>query len=345
MKTLKIIQVGTGGWGVSWIDKLMKHPNSELVALVDISQDQLDAAVKAYDFEKGKCFTKLSDALKTVQADAALIVVPPRQHRETAEEAFAAGLHVLMEKPLSDTIEDAKAIVAAGEKAGKKLMVSQNYRFKRAPQTARDVIARGLAGDVCTVYINFMKAPLFDGFRTEMFEPLIQDMSIHHFDQIRGVLGLNPVSIQARSWNTKWSNFKGNPCAQVLFEMDNGAVVTYMGSWVSNGWNTSWDGDWHIQGTGGEITWANNRVTLLPSNLFGSVFQDGALEKSGRLYFDLLPMEYEERMATLHEFVSSVSEGRQPQTSGADNLYSMAMVLGAAESTKDGGIVQIKDIL
>ncbi len=342
---IRAIQIGVGSWGSSWIGKALASKNIELVAIVDVEQELLNAAAKEHGIDKNKCFLNLSEALKNVEADAAFVIVPPIYHKAVAIEALENGLHCLVEKPLAESIEDAKEIVLAAKKAGKKLMVSQNYRFKRAPQTVRSVIKKKIIGEIGSVYINFQKDPPFTGFRTQMDEPLITDMSIHHFDQIRGILGLDPVTIKAQTWNPNWSRFKGNACANVLFEMSNGAAVVYTGSWVSTGWETTWDGDWRIQGEVGEIHWANNRVTLEPKDLFISVFQDGAIEQNGKIVFDLLSMEAEERMATIAEFAQSIIEDRQPQTSGEDNLLSMAMVLGAKHSAKTGETVKVADLL
>lgn len=345
MRKLRVIQIGTGSWGFSWIEKVLASRDVEMVGVVDMKQDMLDYAVQEYHLDASICFRSLADALEHVEApDAAFIVVPPAFHKAVALEALAAGLHCLVEKPMATTMADAIAMVEAAEKAGKKLMVSQNYRFKRAPQTVREVLDKKYIGEVGSVFVNFMKSPRFTGFRTEMEEPLINDMSVHHFDQIRGILGMNPVRIRATSWNTKWSWFKGNPNASVIFEMENGAVVCYSGSWVSSGWETTWDGDWRIQGENGEIHWNNNEVTLKPSDIFISVFQDGAVEKNGCLDFDLIPMENEERMATIAEFVSAIFEDREPQTSGRDNLYSLAMVIGAVYAAKTGETVEVEQM-
>jgi len=323
----------------------MESDKVELAGIVDVSQDNLNYAAMNYHIKPSMCFTSLEEAAKSLEADAAFVVVPPKFHKQVTLEALRLGLHCLVEKPLAENMRDAVEIVEAAERAGKKLMVSQNYRFKRAPQTVKEVISKNYIGEVGTVFINFMKSPHFTGFRTEMFEPLINDMSIHHFDQIRGILNLNPVRIKAVSWNTKWSWFKGNPVASVIFEMNNGATVCYNGSWVSRGWETTWDGDWRIQCEGGEIHWANNQVVLHPSDIFVSVFQDGAIESNGRLIFDLKEMAYEERMAVIEEFASSIIEDREPQTNGRDNLYSLAMVIGATYSAKTGETVEVDQLL
>lgn len=345
MRKLRVIQIGTGNWGFSWIEKALASECIELVGIVDMKQEMLDYAVKVYHLDEKICFHSLAEAIEHIEApDAAFVVVPPAFHKSVALEALEAGLHCLVEKPLAVTMQDAIEMVEAAEKAGRKLMVSQNYRFKRAPQTVRNVLRKNYIGEVGSVFINFMKNPHFDGFRTEMDEPLINDMSVHHFDQIRGVLGMNPVRIRAASWNTKWSWFKGNPNASVVFEMDNGARVCYNGSWVSSGWETTWDGDWRIQGENGEVHWSNNEVVLNPSDIFVSVFQNGAVEKNGCLYFDLIKMENEERMATIAEFASAIFQDREPETSGRDNLYSLAMVIGAVYAAKTGETVEVEQM-
>jgi predicted dehydrogenase len=342
-KPLKIIQVGIGAWGYSWIPVVSDSPAWELVGVVDLNQAALDKAKAQYGIQN--TFTSLADAIQKVQADAILVTTPPEYHEPVVVEALERGLHCIVEKPLADTVEAAKSMVAAAERTGKKLMVSQNYRFKRAPRTVQEVLKRGVIGEVGNVYINFHKAPVFEGYRGQMEEPLITDMAIHHFDQIRNILGLEPVKITATSWNPKWSWFKGNAVAQVMFEMENGARIIYTGNWVSTGTTTTWDGDWNIQGDGGEVYWSNNKVVVRTNDLYKTVFMKGAIEVNGELHYDLLDLPFEERLGSLHEFASAIREDRQPETSGADNMNSIAMVLGARMSVKKGASVTLDEVL
>lgn len=342
---LRILQIGTGGWGWSWIQVVQESPDWELAGIVDLSADARKKACEYYGIEGNLAFDTLQNALSSVLADAALVVVPPEAHADVTIEALKSGLHCLVEKPISHNIEDAKRMIKAADRTGMKLMVSQNYRFKRAPQTVKWVIGQGIIGEIGSVYVNFQKSPPFTGFRAEMEEPLITDMSIHHFDQMRGILGLDPVKVLAYSWNPKWTWFKGNPVATVIFEMNNGAVITYTGSWVSRGWETTWDGEWRIQGDGGEIYWGNNRVIVHPTDIFKSVFVKGALEADGDMHCDLLDLPAEERWASLAEFAGSIFEDREPETSGKDNIKTLAMVIGARRSREEGKPVTIEEML
>jgi predicted dehydrogenase len=123
---LKIVLIGIGGWGWSWIGVAQHSTAWELQAVVDVNPEALKRAQDVYGLRPDQMYSSLDEALKHIQADAALIVVPPELHARVAEDALSHGLHCLIEKPLADTVADAKKIVAAGKKAGKRVMVSPN---------------------------------------------------------------------------------------------------------------------------------------------------------------------------------------------------------------------------
>ena len=340
----KLLQVGAGGWGWSWIDVVLKSSDWELCGVVDLDAGVLERAADTYGIPHEQLFGSLDEAAKKTQADAALIVVPPEIHARVTLEAVALGYHCLVEKPIADSMKDAINMVEAAKANGVKLMVSQNYRFKRSAQTVKQLVDRGLIGKIGLAYINFQKAPPFDGFRTKMAHPLITDMSIHHFDQVRGLLGVEPTHVWATSFNPQWSWFDGDAVATVIFEGKDFQIV-YSGSWVSRGWETSWDGDWHIQGEEGEIFWANNKVLLRPSSVFTSVFVPGARETAGQMEVDVIDMDVEDRWASLREFKNSLVENRPPLTSGDDNIRTLSMVLGARKAAETGRRIALSEVI
>jgi predicted dehydrogenase len=345
MTKKRIVQVGLGGWGWSWVDIVIGSPQWELVGIVDRDRGVLNRAIQLHGLDPAAAFTSLEECGAAVRADAALIVVPPEWHAAVTCEAAALGWHCLVEKPIADTVADARLMIEATRRHGVTLMISQNYRFRRAAETVRRLVADGAVGEIGLAYIMFQKAPPFTGFRTTMQQPLITDMAVHHFDQIRGLLNLEAASMSATTCNPSWSWFEGDAVANVVFNMTNGARVIYTGSWVSRGWETTWDGDWRIQGSEGEIHWANNRVSLFPRDIFKSVFRPGAQEREGKLDIDLVKLDHEDRSASLAEFFSALNEGRVPVTSGSDNLHSLAMVLGAQQSASTGASVSLAQLL
>jgi predicted dehydrogenase len=339
---MRIILVGVGFWGSGWARVVHEFEHTELVAIVDVDEIALARAGDAIELPAARRHTSLDAALEQVEADAALVVVPPEVHVEVAVQCLEGGLDVLVEKPFAPSVDEAAEIVRRADELGRTVMVTQSFRFKRGPQTVRKLIREGAVGRIEVVEGRFAKAPHFGGFREEMDEPLIVDLAIHHFDFLRGILGLEPSRVRALSYNPSWSWFHGNAAAFVQFETEDGAEISYTGSWVSKSRETSWDGSWEIQGSEGSIVWEHNRVEYRPANFGLTVYRKDMLERGdGVMDVPLVALEAEERSGTLLEFVTAKRESREPQASGADNLRSLGLVFGAVESTRTGDWVEV----
>ncbi|TFB74999.1 Gfo/Idh/MocA family oxidoreductase [Cryobacterium glaciale] len=346
---MRIIQVGLGFWGADWATVIAHSPHTELVALVDFDEAALQAVGDKLGVAPNLRFASLTDALKSVEADAALVVVPPHVHEKVALEALEAGLHCMIEKPFTTSIASSQRLIDAADRLGLTIMVTQSFRFRRGPRTVKRLIEEGALGRIETVFGRFRKDPAFTGFRLEMEEPLIVDLAIHHFDYIRGIFGLEPATVRARSFNPSWSRFDGNATAFVEFETVSGAMISYTGSWDSRRPHTSWDGTWEIHGSHASLLWEYNQILLFPhGNTIGeTVFRLGALERADDvLEIPLDPVDEEERWGTVKEFVSSIKNGREPETSGMDNIRSLGVVYAAVESAKsDGAEVNLEEFV
>jgi predicted dehydrogenase len=341
VEKLRTILIGTGFWGRGWAKVIAESPDASIAALVDLDEETLEAVGKTVGVDKGRQFSRVEQAFDNVEADAAIIVVPPEQHHEVAMAALAAGLHCVIEKPFAPTLPEAREVVSAAEDAQRKLMISQTFRFRRGARTVQKLIRDGAIGQVGAVHGRLFKYMHFTGFRATMPEPLIVDQAVHHFDFVRGIFGLEPVRVRGYSFNPPWSYFKGNANALVEFETADGAFISYSGSWVSMGGpqiNTSIDGSWDIQGDGGAIQWNHNYVRLVPTDFADVVYRKGALEREAQvLEIPLDVLAAEERAGVLDEFIKAVREDRKPETDGKDNLRSLALVLGAVESCSQDG--------
>ena len=161
-------------------------------------------------------------------------------HRGVATTALRAGLPVLSEKPLAESVSSGLSMIAAAELSGRLLMVSQSRRYFRQLAAFRRQIAA--IAPVGVVQCTFFKAPHFPGFREQMPYPLLVDMAIHQFDLARDLIGSEPVAVYCESSNPDWSWFAGDATAQVTFEFAGGARFSFTGSWCSPGLETSWNG-------------------------------------------------------------------------------------------------------
>ena len=177
----------------------------------------LDAARALTGVPADRCHTDLEAALAAAGADVAVAVVPPAAHREVATRCLEAGLPVLVEKPLAGTREDCLALVETAQRLGRELAVSQNYRYRRVIETARQVIASGRLGAIGQAQVDFRIHHDFRGtFRESMDDPLIVDMAVHHFDLIRFVTGLEASRVAPRRGTRRGASSAATPrrCAR-----------------------------------------------------------------------------------------------------------------------------------
>lgn len=130
--------------------------------------------------------------LERADVDVVDICLPTPQHREAAERAFAAGKHVLLEKPIALTLEDAEAIVAAAERIGRLLVVGLVLRFWPEYVELRRIAASGELGRPLAASALRLSPP--PGWNDWMIDParsggVCVDLMVHDFDTLAAVLG------------------------------------------------------------------------------------------------------------------------------------------------------------
>ena len=333
---MRFIQVGVGGFGKGWVQRLADNPASQIVGLVDVHPAALTAAREVGHYGKEICFSTLNKALKSIEADALVCVTPPEYHKQCVVQAIKAGLDVITEKPMSDSLANCMSILRTSRHTGRTCVVSQNYRYEPKAWTLAHLVKSGRIGDIGQVKIDFLMGFDFGGgFRHEMDYPLLIDMSIHHFDLVRFVTGLDAVSVKGQAWNPPWSNYAGDCSSCLVFEMENGARVVYNASWCAKGQFCGWDGNWQIEGSKGSLLYENGKISLydVPKlyqvNGVETVPAQG-LEKTGQDF-------------VLDDFICSAKAGRRPQTDVFDNIHSVAMVFAAVKAVRTGKRIAVMD--
>jgi predicted dehydrogenase len=138
--------VGAGYWGPNLIRNFNEAPGADMVAVADLQEERLALIRKRYPAIR---FTNDHREILADRAiDAVAFATPIHTHRALAEEAFAAGKHVLVEKPLAGTVADAEAIIRAAERAGRTLMVGHTFVYNPAVVAVREIIERGDLGRI-----------------------------------------------------------------------------------------------------------------------------------------------------------------------------------------------------
>ena len=324
---MKVIQVGIGGMGNAWLRAVQESPNVEYAGFVEVSDKIAAEQVEKYKLDGSTIFKSLDEALRNVQADGVINVTPPQFHKAVSLTALAAGIPVLSEKPLAGTREEALDIVEAANRTGVLHMVTQNYRYSVATQTLKKALTAGDMGAIGSAHVEFFKGPHFGGFREEMPYPLIIDMSIHHFDLMRFFLGSDPVSVFGRSWNPAWSWFKGDASASVTLGFANNVVVSYNGSWCSQGHETPWNAHWRFECAKGVVFMQEDQVYTQLTNQQPVLVEPVAMARTGQAYL-------------LQEFYEAVTQGKPPVTTCQDNIKSLGIVFDVVQSFETGQVVR-----
>ncbi|MDT0144820.1 Gfo/Idh/MocA family oxidoreductase [Microbacterium sp. PRC9] len=333
---MRLIQVGAGGMGRTWLSAIEANPDVELVGLVDLNTATAQAAASASGLDGLPIAGSLAGLLaEGVSADAVVNVTVPRAHHSVNTAALSAGLPVLCEKPLSESIAECLSMVAAAEQASSLLMVSQSRRYWRAVTALRGQLS--LLGDVSSASCRFFKAPRFGGFRDEMPYPLLIDMAIHQFDLARYLIGAEPTAVFCHSYNPSWSWYAGDAAASAIFEFGENATFTFDGSWCAPGQETSWNGDWRFSAAEGSASWDGDSAPTAENAVGQALPAD-------------LRDEPEEVAGSLAEFVATLRQRESgaagtPNGEAHTNVMSVAMVEAAVTSARTGRQVLLADVI
>jgi predicted dehydrogenase len=327
----RIVVAGCGEMSNTWIDYANKRDNSEIVGFVDVNID----AAKAMAKRKGlsvPAYNDLSQAIFETKANLVFDVTIPSAHKEIVTTAMKAGCHVFGEKPMAESMEDARDVLQSVQHYGKNYTVMQNRRYLKQIRALQNLLANNAIGTVGSVQADFFLGPHFGGFRDLMDNPLILDMAIHTFDQARFITGSDPVSVYCHEYNPPGSWYKGNASAICIFEMSNGIVFTYRGSWCAEGLNTSWEADWRVTGSKGSVRW--DGINLPICEAVDESQPKGFISKVKTIDVPFKWEGQEGHWGCFDEMFSSLKENRLAETDCRDNIKSMAMVFGAIESGK-----------
>ncbi len=333
---MKFIQIGVGGFGGCWCDVLFNHRDKgvEVVGLVDVSEKAQQVVCEKYGYKADICFTDLATAIKATGAEALVCCTPPAYHREGVVTALRHGLNVISEKPMADSLVNCRAMLKAAQQTGKMYVVSQNYRYNPVTWTMADIIRSGKLGKIGQIKVEFYKGVDFGGgFRHSMEYPVIVDMSIHHFDLMRFITGLDPLSVKASAWNPFWSNYKGDCSSTALFEMSAGVKLLYNASWCAKGDYCSWDGNWQIECENGTLILDRGQVKILWTKGLYGVDREEAIT----------PVEPPLRgqAYVLNDFMQAVKSGKPAATDVTDNIKSVGMVFATVKAMETGRKVAI----
>lgn len=171
-----------------------------------------------------------ADALADARIDVALVATPPGRHRALVLDALAAGKHVVVEKPAFPASAAFETVAAAGARAGRRVLVAENYFYKPLRRRLAEILAAGLIGEPLLLHVNALKGQDAAGWRTEPALAgggALMEGGVHWMSLMAN-LGLAVEGIAGRRIGTEVGD---RETVLVTFYYAGGAVGTLSYSW------------------------------------------------------------------------------------------------------------------
>ncbi|MCC2668533.1 MAG: oxidoreductase domain protein [Armatimonadetes bacterium] len=336
---LRAVLAGCGSMSTEWLRSANLVEGLQVAGLVDLNPEA--ARKRADEFApEAAVGSDLGAMLDELAPDVVFDCTIPEAHCGVTLEALRHGCHVLGEKPLADSLENARRMLDAAREAGRIYAVIQNRRYNLRVRQLQAFLRSGAIGPLTTINSDFFIGAHFGGFRDRMEHPLLLDMAIHTFDLARFLTGADPVSVYCKEWNPAGSWYDHSASAVAVFELTGGIVYTYRGSWCSEGLNTSWDAEWQVIGAQGSAQWDG-----LESLRAESVAEPGGFRYAMN-EVEIPPVAPSDRdgghIGLIRELMECVHTGATPQTICTDNIKSLAMVFAAIDSAREGREVAVR---
>lgn len=232
MSKINIGIVGLGIAGSSMIPAILDHPNVQLAAAATRNKERLEKFARDY---QAATYTSIEDLCNSSSVDAVYIATPTEWHSEHVKIAAEAKKHIIVEKPLAVSLEEADQMIETAEKNGVQLIVGHSQSFEPPIQKMREIIDSGKLGKVMMIHNWYYNDWLYrprtpEELKTELGGGVTYRQGSHQFDIIRYLGGGMVRSIRAVTG--RWDDSRpteGNHTAFLEFEEGIAATAVYNG--------------------------------------------------------------------------------------------------------------------
>jgi UDP-N-acetylglucosamine 3-dehydrogenase len=316
MKNTRLAVVGAGAWGKNHIRVFSELSEASLVAIVD--RDVERAKVYANKFNTNY-YKTIQEMLKREEVDAVTICTPTVTHTDLALEIIAAGKHLLIEKPMSDTVQQAKRIIDAANASDLVLMIGFVERFNPSVQTAAEVIDKGDLGELVLGSARRL-GPFVPGRVGDI--GIVKDLAIHDIDIARFLVKQEATSVYAIT-GSLYHKYEDH--TNIVIRFDDKPSFFLECNWLTPHKQRVLN----ITGSKGVLAldYISQEVTLGTSQW---------VQKSTSKWDEPLKRE-------LKHFVKCVSEEKEPITTGADGLEALRIAEAALRSAKTKRVVYLEE--
>ena len=336
--------IGCGRVAPRHAQSLNQIPEANLVAVADVKSDRADFFANKY--EAASVFYSHQELLAQPDIEAVNICVPSGSHAQVAIDAMQAGKHVLVEKPIALSLEDANKMIAVSKETNRQLGVVLQNRYNLPMQQVRQLIDDGrlgrlLLGNACVRWYRPQSYYEDDWHGTwAMDGGALMNQSIHHIDALQWFMG--PVKSVYAYTATLAHQMEAEDVGVAVLKFAGGSLATIEGSTLT--WPQNLEGSVALFGEQGSVKvggTALNRITMWKV--------DGELEREAEILTSQRvdpPSVYGySHREVIRDYAQAVLEERSPATTGEEARKSLALVLAIYQSARTGMEVKMSKCL
>lgn len=314
MSKIGVAVIGTGQWGKNHARVYKELPSAELVAVCDVNAERAKAMADQYGV---KAYTDSTEMFKDKSIQAVNVCTWSTILFEEAMKALNAGKHVLVEKPMSTTPQQARQLVKTAEENGLHLTVGFLMRFIPGLQLIRQSVEDRKIGELVSVTAKRVsQSPERIGD-----VGVVKDTAIHDIDVMRFLFQQDPVSVYAKMGSKRIQKFEDY--AQIMLTYENGATA-----FIESNWLTPYKTRTLIA-TGTEAIMRLDYIT-----------QELWIEEKTQTVQPRLPFQ-EPLKAELQHFIDCINKTAKPIVTGEDGVKALEIAKAAIESSAKNTVVKI----
>lgn len=330
--------------GAAWARALAAEPGFEIAGLVDPNPEALAAVASELGIGRDRCFAEFAQAGPD-RADIAVLAVPTPLHRGLTRAALEAGCHVICEKPLALSLEEAHAMARDVASSGLHFMVGEQYRFADGVENLRRAVEAGVIGDLAYITHEYYRGAFLTasywGTATHWSSAYrhvqLHDQSPHHFDMWWFITGRKTRDIYVRPFDVPWNQTGLGFGYTAVASLEGGVQVNYLYARALAREPTSWFGRMTIVGETGTLTWDGEAAEIGLDRVSAGPTGEAIREHEMLAYVDRgLIGTNAPVVAMVRAFVEAIRENRRNPNDIEDNMVSFATTMAALDSIDSG---------
>ena len=332
MTKLKVAVIGCGSIAKHrHLGEYQNNPAVEIIAVCDLVEERVQEAAEQYG---AKAYISYEEMLEAEEIDAVSVCLPNYLHAPVSIAALNAGCHVLCEKPMATSREEAEEMIKAAKANDKKLMIAHNQRFVSSHQRARALIASGEVGKIYSFRTAFghggpegWSADGKDSWffrKEEAFIGAMGDLGVHKADLLRYLLGEEFVEVAGFIETSAKENTDVDDNAVCILKSESGIIGTLAASWA-----------YTAREDNSTIIYRENATLRLEDDPDYSLvvqYKNGEVVKYELGAIQSNDSGGQTTTHTINHFVDAILQDTEPLINGEEGMKSLEVILGALES-------------